>query len=132
MQVAICSLCTVLKVSPGVLAGSGMSRPNADKQHTLKTSDTEGDYRIGGDTVLRKETKFVGFGKIARCVFGQYAVAVEKHDASLPWPVRFELPVSGWFKRFDVGNVLDRYVFFSDCDDVLHSWLKWWDDGKFT
>src|SRR5215469_644375 len=33
MQLAISSLWTVPKTSPGVLSGSGMSRANAEKQH---------------------------------------------------------------------------------------------------
>jgi hypothetical protein len=62
----------------------------------------------------------VGLGELRRRDFRQHGFAVEQHDAALVGLVRSELPIGLGLKRFDIGNLLDRHVFASDGDNVLH------------
>jgi hypothetical protein len=67
----------------------------------------------------------VGLREIRRRDFGQHGFAVEQHDAALVGLVGSELPVGRGFKRFDIGNLLDRYKVASDGDDVS-AWASPW------
>ena len=67
----------------------------------------------------------VGIGELLRGGLAQHGLAIEKDDAALVWLVWFEPPISGKFKRFDVSNLLDRYEYATDGDNVVHGWLHW-------
>ena len=90
----------------------------------LKTLDPERDGGIGRDIIFGKHPKALGLGKFLRCTFCQHGLAVEKHHTGLEWLLRFELWVRGGIERLDVSNLLDRDVFGSDGDDVLHGNLR--------
>jgi hypothetical protein len=81
-----------------------------------KAPDAEGDQRIGGDVVLGEKAKLVGLGEILGRFFGQDGLAVR----SGTWPLYGLSGLNCPFKRLDVGNLLDRYMFALDDDDVRH------------